>query len=209
MAVVFHGSPLSFFCPKRCYSTRSDSNGAVIWSGAAVFATPDRRIALQYTANTFPDNSYTTGVDLITKISEKDPVCIMVFGGRNKEDALTKLYGVQGVSSTGYLYHMNAKHFYREDGLGEMECIAMDIPQEGFLKTKEVVDRRAEIDKYINQGLIKIEWAPSAELYIQAKRKAASNNTMLYAYTNKCLEFSAVALSSICPRRNKIPCAIL
>lgn len=189
MAVVFHGSSINFPCPKRCYSTRSsrDADGIerVKWSGAAVFATPDRRIALQYTANHVENSEYTTGVDLINEISENAPLSILVIGGKNQQDALNKLYGIRNdASEIGYIYHMNADHFYWEKGLGKMECISMKPNQPGFLIRKEVVKRRTELDDYIKQGLIKINWAPSVE----AHRKQAAEKSMLTAYLRKCSE---------------------
>ena len=119
--MVYHGSPMKLEVPTPRPSKRFRGD-QVLWSGQGVFATPDRRVALVYTANR-PDQikgQYTTGVDLIKRTPEDAPVTLVLLGGRSEDDALEKLYGPEaGPKSFGYIYCLDERGFQREKGLGK------------------------------------------------------------------------------------------
>lgn len=156
--MLYHGSCLKFEAPKPMYNERW-SHPIRTWAGHGVFATHDRRIALIYTSTT-SHNEYTQGVDLKVLATKNEPIVLMLFGGKSKEEALDNLYGD---SSPGYIYHLHSKGFTREEGLGKMETVSRNTPH---VQKVEVVNRKAEIIKYVEQGLMKISWQPSYRMKI-------------------------------------------
>lgn len=164
--VVYHGSPIFFDYPKNMFNTRIGNNNEIIWRGEAVFAAPDRRVALVYTANRDVDCSkYTFGVDLINFIGDKELLTV-VLAGPSEEDALNHVYGKEDDEHTsiGYLYKLNAKFFHHESGLGAMELISKTPEKQGFLVSIEKINRRQELNQYIQKGLIKIDFKPIESL---------------------------------------------
>lgn len=164
--VIYHGSPHLFKLPSCQENTRRDDNGKIIWKGKAVFASHDRRIALNYTFNKDIDiEKYTCGVGLTKEITSDEPLIISVFGD-NEEDTLNKLYGTgNDADSIGYLYLMNADFFEHEEGLGSMEKISRTPEKFGFLLGVVKINRRKELELYIEKGLIKINFHHYSKLH--------------------------------------------
>ena len=155
--IMYHGSPYLFDSPCCRKNARYGSNGEIIWQGEAIFASHDKRIALNYTFNHDIDTTkYTCGVDLTTEVASNEPLIISIYGD-NEADTLNKLYGTGAdTDSTGYLYLMNADFFEHEEGLGCMEKICKTTEKSGFLLEVVRINRRKEIDSYIEKGLIKV-----------------------------------------------------
>jgi len=150
---LYHGSPIKLEALLPRYTERWDLSTRV-WHGYGVFATNDRRVALIYTATTDSENRYTHGVDLKSMTAENEPLTLVMFGGKSKEDALHYLYGD---SAVGYIYHLDHEGFTHETGLGKMEVVSRITPR---IQKIEVINRAEEIKKYVDQGLMKILWQP-------------------------------------------------
>lgn len=162
---VYHGSPVYFDAPVLMFNRRIGRNGETLWSGKGVFATPDRRIALTYT-NT-RGMGYSQGINLWENISENEPIELIVEGGSSQEEALEKLYGTSDPGgSFGYIYCIESKNFKREVGLGLMEVVSR-VPV-NLIKNSECpdgiqkVNRRAEINRYMKERLIRVIWMPGS-----------------------------------------------
>lgn len=157
---LYHGSSFKFEAPKPMFNQRfnKESQPVIVWRGDGVFATNDRRIALTYTATIDTEGEYTHGVDIINKIDKNEPLTLFVFGGTSKEGALDKLYSD---SAPGYIYHLDPKGFIHEEGLGKMEVVSRNVPN---VKEIEIVNRKAEITKYVDHGLMKIVWNSKFQL---------------------------------------------
>jgi hypothetical protein len=154
LPVVFHGSPLEFDAVHTYHSSRGRRND-LRWEGEAIFATADPRVALFY--------SYTRvrgigcGIDLIGYTPPNKPISYFLIGGSSLEDAEARLYGTRDKPETckGYVYVLNKQYFYREKGLGTMECISRD-PKSNLWRLE--VNRRQEIDELVTDGSVKLEW---------------------------------------------------
>lgn len=155
--LVYHGSPSKFEAVEPRLSHRVNLQDEIIWEGSAIFATPDRRIALFYTHNQIA--KFLAAVDLISPIEPHEPLSFHVIGGRSQEEALNALYGHKGdpKSCLGYIYLLKADFFCWEEGLGRMEVVSRHI--ETNLGRKQI-DRRQEIDSYVAKGLIQVTWEP-------------------------------------------------
>lgn len=152
---VFHGTPDCYDKIKRCPSTRVNENGEIIWQGSAIFATADRRVALFYTHTR--DDIYNAGIELVKKTKSNQVIKFEFIGGKNLEDALNHLYGYENDDSTfGYIFHLDAMYSFRQPGLGSMECI-LHNPQAS--KGCERINRRKEIQRYLDEGLINLRWS--------------------------------------------------
>ena len=147
--ILYHGSPVKLTSLTPIYSERWDSSTRT-WHGQGVLANNDRRVALIYTASV--DEEHTIGVDLINMTEKDKPLTLIVFGGKSKDDAMDHLYGD---SHAGYIYHLDHEGFKHETGLGKMQVVSRTTPR---IQKIEVVNRKAEISKYVDQGLVKIEW---------------------------------------------------
>lgn len=151
--IYYHGSSANFEKVEPRHSTRIGVD-RVLWDGDAIFATPDFRIALFYTHTRMSD--CYGGVDLITLIDQDTPLSFTVYGGKNVDEALDRLFGIKGEpSSKGYIYLLDSSYFQWMDGLGEMERITTDVDAN---IGKMEVDRRELIDRYVKSGKIEIQW---------------------------------------------------
>ena len=172
--VVFHGSPVRFPAPVPM-ENKSFQAGKIVWVGSGVFASPDLRVAIAYTADRFPDQAYSFEVELVRKIPATLPLKLTLYGGRDKEDALEKLYGSKKREkrerrglATGYIYCMDGGEFLREEGLGKMEWVTRRRPK--LIKSQQcpngtkVINRRAALDRLVRLGLVKTEWARLRDL---------------------------------------------
>lgn len=161
--LVYHGTTIGDLqlVPKPNKRLR---DGKVIWSGDGVFATRDRRIALIYTSKRL--GHFLQGVNLVDKVSPKEPVTLWVSGGKSEAEAMDNLYGQIG-NSVGYIYMLDDSTFKREKGLGQMEVVSRVVPK--YVKTAQypkgiqTVNAREEIQKLVEQGLMKIVWEPLKE----------------------------------------------
>ena len=140
-------------------ASRKSWIGSIAWSGKGVFASKDRRIAVINTAKKV--QHFSQDADVLPRVTEKEPITLHLYGGKSAEDALDKLYGTMH-HSTGYIYFLERTGFRREDGLGGMELVTRTVPtlcpSKQFPKGIETINARAEIQKYIDQGLIKVRW---------------------------------------------------
>ena len=148
LPVVFHGSPLKFEQVRPSHSTRL-SQGKINWEGDAIFATADPRVALFYTYSRV--NGFGGGINLIDFTPPRQPITYYLYGGQDQNEALDKLYG-----GTGYIYALNKQFYYREPGLGKMECISRD-PGSNLWRIE--VDRRREIDALVASGRVILKWS--------------------------------------------------
>jgi hypothetical protein len=170
---VFHGSSALFESPKPMLNTRYGKNGEVIWRGEGVFGTRDRRIALVYTNSR--GAGYFQGVDLTHEISPKEPLAVIVGGGKTEEETLEHLYGTEiPNSSYGYIYCMDDGSFTREAGLGVMEVVSRN-PVLLFRNSEcpdgiQTINRRQEFNHYLHLGLIQFHWVPPETLQKEIKK---------------------------------------
>lgn len=159
---VFHGSPVGFAgAPRPSYSTRyEDGIKDPVWADTAVFASQDVRIALSYTAAADVPG-YAAGVELDVEKKPNEPLVLGIFGGKNKEQALSVLFGPRDKChlffKPGFYYYLDATPFSHEHGIGHMERVARNNVK---LMERKRINRRQEIKKYEDAGLIKILWAP-------------------------------------------------
>lgn len=162
--VLYHGS-----CMKIDHLTPQPSmrtSKLVEWKDEAVFATPDYRIALHYTANKLDETSgISTGIDLRTPIDSNEPVIFCIIGGDSVEECLDLLYGNLSDPSSckGYIYHLDGSKYEREVGLGANEKVSRTTDSVIF---RQEVNRRELIDEYIKKGSIQIVFignSPSPE----------------------------------------------
>lgn len=155
LPVVFHGSPLKFDRVEPYPSTRASQNG-IDWKGEAIFATADPRVALFYTYTRV--KGFTCGINLRRYTSPVEPVVYHLYGGKSRDEALGELYGrpQQPESCPGWIYVLNKQFFYREQGLGVMECISRDSRSNLW---RLEVDRRGEIEAAVKSGSIVLEWS--------------------------------------------------
>lgn len=159
---LYHGTPNATdqLVPK--FNTRT-KNGIIIWAGEGVFATRDRRIALLYT---YRRNRYVSqGVNLIDEVSHTQPVVLYVTGQSSQDNALDVLYGTRQ-SALAYIHWLNPATFNREDGLGVMESVSRVAP--AYQRCKMVpsgiehINPRLEIERYVGEGLMRIQWRQSS-----------------------------------------------
>jgi hypothetical protein len=140
---------------------RVGKDGAILWSGDGVFAAADRRIALVYTCKRARD--FHQGINLIDKLTAVEPVQLYVYGGDSEAEALDNLYGPVS-QSVGYIYRLNKGTFNWEVGLGQMEVVSRVPPKAmgspNFPNGIEIINPRAEIQRYFEQGKLKIHWRP-------------------------------------------------
>lgn len=164
---MYHGSPHLFNLP-ACRKNIRSKDGRIIWEGEAVFASHDRRVALNYTHNKdIGTEKYTCGVNLIEETTSEEPLIIYIFGD-NEEDTLSGLYGTgNDANSIGYLYLMDADFFEHEEGLGSMEKISRTPEKPGFLLEVVQINRRKELESYIKKGLIKINFEHYSKLHLE------------------------------------------
>ncbi|HEY9757872.1 MAG TPA: hypothetical protein V6C97_22080 [Oculatellaceae cyanobacterium] len=156
---LYHGTPNAAdqLIPK--FNTRT-RNGITIWAGKGVFATRDRRIAMLYT---FRRNQHVSqGVNLIDEVSPVDPVVLYVRGQSSQEKALDALFGTRE-SALAYIHWLNPATFSREKGLGVMESVSRVAPayqrSEMVPTGIERVNPRLEIERYVSDGLMRIQWS--------------------------------------------------
>lgn len=155
LPVVFHGSPAAFDLVKP-YPSKRGTPTLTRWQGTAIFATADPRVALFYTFNHQVAN-FHCGIDLIDYTPPSLPVTYYLAGGNSQEEALEKLFGRRSDPDTcrGYIYVLSKQYFYREPGIGTMECISRD-PSANLWRLE--VNRREEIDRLLQAGRIRLDW---------------------------------------------------
>lgn len=162
--VVYHGSPELYktLVPQPNKRMHGDK---IYWSGEGIFATKDRRVALLYTAKR-RIASFTFGVDLINQTLETEPVTLYLEGGTSQEEALQKFYGTKD-KSVGYIYDLDPSTFTHEQGLGKMEVVSRVNPKFAsspeYPDGVETVNPREELQKYVSEGRMKIEWKADEE----------------------------------------------
>lgn len=153
---IYHGSSKSFDEIQSSYNEKKDFDDNMCWKGIAIFGAHDYRIALFYTYDKTIFPAYRAKIKLRNKVSSNEPILYHIIGGDSKEDALRALYGPKSLMTNGYIYILDGRYFKRESGLGLMEGITRDSKA---LIGKISINRRKEIDYYVEQGLIDIKWS--------------------------------------------------
>lgn len=154
--ILYHGSP--FKIEQLTPQPNIRLSTIVDWKDEAIFATPDYRIALHYTANKLERNTtISLGVDLRTPLHPNEPVTFILLGGTSRSHALEKLYGrlEDPESCKGYIYHLDGRYYNREVGLGANEKITRNSHSVLF---RQEINRRQLIDDYVHLGKITINW---------------------------------------------------
>lgn len=128
---VYHGSYSYFKVAEPSYTKRVHyEHGKLVtdFEGVTLHVTPDKWIALAYTANrrkTFMHKkkrcNFNFGVPVKQKDSGYHNKIITIFGKRSLQYSLNKLYG-----KGGYLYTFRDKDFKAEQGIGENELISYE-----------------------------------------------------------------------------------
>ena len=155
LPVVFHGSRLAFDKVKP-YRSRRGTATQIKWDGEAIFATADPRVALFYTYNRAP--GFSAGINLIGYTSPDRPLTYYLSGGKSQQEAVERLFGNASdpQSCRGYIYVLAKQYFYRESGLGTMECISRD-PASNLWRLD--IDRRQEVDRLVASGKVLLKWS--------------------------------------------------
>lgn len=167
--ILYHGSPIMIDRLTVYESRRADKRGVQWHEKAAIFATPDYRIALHYTANKMmPESGISAGIDLITLQDPEQPVIYGIYGGHSLEDALDQLYGRldHPESCKGYIYYLKGLDYKHEVGLGMNEKITRKLDSVLF---REEVNRRELINTYIAAGKIVIHYVNDLQSLIKKK----------------------------------------
>jgi hypothetical protein len=156
LPVVFHGSPAAFDRVKPYRASRG-TRTLTRWQGTAIFASADPRVALFYTYNHRVPN-FHCGLNLTEYSAPDEPISYVLTGGRSEEQAMNTLFGDPTRPDTcrGYIYVLGKQYFYREPGVGTMECISRD-PASNLWRLE--VNRREEIARLIQGGRIQLSWA--------------------------------------------------
>lgn len=155
LPVVFHGSPTAFDKVKPYQARRTRT--LTRWQGTAIFASADPRVALFYTYNHRVPN-YHCGFNLAEYTRPDEPVSYVLTGGKSEADAMDVLFGREDepASCQGYIYVLGKQYFYREPGVGTMECISRD-PASNLWRLE--VNRRKEIAALMAAGRLRLSWA--------------------------------------------------
>lgn len=155
--LMFHGTPASFDKLEPRPNQRIGREGQVEWSGTAIFAAMDSRVALQYTASR--DREVSTGVNLRSYTSPNQPLRISLFGGDSLDDALNRVYGDPSKPETcvGYIHLLDKSDFVHEPGLGCMEKLTRDSSAD---LGQIAIDRRAALADLQHRGLVTLDWFP-------------------------------------------------
>ena len=159
--ILYHGTSSDFNQLKPSPSQRK--NGFIEWNGSAIFATPDYRIALNYTANKYDQAlDVSSGVNLRQPQNADEPMMLVLFGGKSQEDALDKLYGKleDPASCVGYIYHLDKSYFKTDVGLGVNERISLDSD---CVLLRQKINRRELINHYVEQKQIILLWSSQDE----------------------------------------------
>lgn len=154
--IIYHGSHLNFERVEP-HPNRRLRDGNVVWEGVAIFGTHDFRISLLYTHNI--SKNYMCGIDLVSYYREDEPIVYSVRGGETEEEALEALWGSfeESDDNWGWIYLLDGRKFVTEPGLGQMERITRDVSAN---IGKISINRREEIQNYVEKGLIIIDWSP-------------------------------------------------
>lgn len=156
-SIIYHGSNLLFDQVEPRYTARISKDEVIVWEGAAIFGTDDYRVALFYTHHT--PKGYGAGIDLITLCNKNEPIAYGIMGGSSEDEAMEALWGTFDDSdeNSGWIYILDGRKFLKEPGLGEMEVITRDLSANiGRIS----INRRKEIQHFIDEGLVKICWKP-------------------------------------------------
>lgn len=155
LPVVFHGSSASFERVKP-YPSKRGTPTLTRWQGTAIFATADPRVALFYTYQRQVPN-FHCGLNLIDYTPPSLPVTYYLTGGESLQEALDTLFGRldQPDSCRGFIYVLSKQYFYREPGIGTMECITRD-PAANLWRIE--VNRRRELDALVASGRVRLDW---------------------------------------------------
>lgn len=170
--ILYHGTP-NDFADLTPQPNKRIKGKIIEWSGEAIFATQDFRIALNYTANKLPSSlNITCGVDLRTPQAPNEPLTILIIGGNTREEALDALFGNinQPASCTGYIYHVDGAHFKTDNGLAVNERISNDSSSVIYRQT---INRRETLDRFVAQRQIMIGWVPNLNLNQTAETSTA------------------------------------
>lgn len=156
--LMFHGTSSRFEELEPRPNRRMGREGQVEWSGTAIFAAMDPRVALQYTATR--GAGVSTGVNLRGYTSPEQPLAIHLYGGNDLSDAMNRVYGdpARPESCIGYIHLLDKSGFVHEQGLGCMEKLTRDSSAD---LGQIAVDRRAALAELQEQGLITLNWSPS------------------------------------------------
>lgn len=156
LPVVFHGSPTAFDRVKPYRASRG-TRTLTRWQGTAIFASADPRVALFYTYN-HRVPGFHCGLNLTEYSPPDEPIAYVLTGGSSEAEAMDTLFGRadQPTTCRGYIYVLGKQYFYREPGVGTMECISRDPA--GNLWRLEV-NRRQEIAALIAAGRLQLSWA--------------------------------------------------
>lgn len=156
--IIYHGSSKDFNQVRPSYNEKKDFQEQGCWKGTAIFGSHDYRIALFYTYNKAVESNYGCKIALKDRVSSTESIVYYIYGGSSKDEALSQLYGEYSDESTGHIYILDGRYFYREEGLGSMEGITIN-PQAQIGKVG--INRRKEIAKMIEKGLVEIKWKVS------------------------------------------------
>jgi hypothetical protein len=155
--LMFHGTAAAFARLEPRPNQRIGLQGQVEWSGTAIFAAMDPRVALAYTVQRHPEVSM--GISLRRYTAPDQTLQISLYGGANLEDALSKAYGEadRPESCRGYIHLLDRASFVHEKGLGCMEKITRDSAADlGQIQ----LNRRAALEELRAQGLVTLQWHP-------------------------------------------------
>lgn len=154
--IIYHGSSKDFSQVKPSYNEKKDFQEQGCWKGTAIFGSHDYRIALFYTYNKAVERIYGCKIVLKDRVSSTEPIVYYIYGGSGQEDALSRLYGDYSDETTGHIYILDGRYFYREKGLGNMEGITTN-PKAQIGKVG--INRRKEIANMVEKGLVEIKWS--------------------------------------------------
>ncbi len=155
--LMFHGTPGCFDKLEPRPNQRVGREGQVEWSGTAIFAAMDPRVALQYTGTRV--RGLSTGVGLRSYTAPDQPLSIHLYGGKDLNDALNQVYGDPAKPETcmGSIHLLDKSLFVHEQGLGCMEKLTRDSSADLGQIT---LNRRAALADLQEQGLIALQWSP-------------------------------------------------
>ncbi len=155
--LMFHGSSARFDSVECRPNQRVNADESVKWSGSAIFAAMDPRVALHYTADR--PSGFGAGIDLIQPTAPNQPLAFYLHGGENLDEALTALYGnpADPESCMGYIHLLDKTSFVTEPGLGTMEMVTRD-PSANLGRLS--LNRREAIDDLVQSGDVVLRWKP-------------------------------------------------